>query len=74
MRGGCRGTAQPGRPNHAPKAPHLGSKEVIEAALAETGGRVSGPSGAAVRLGIPPSTLETKIRSLKINKYRFKIV
>jgi len=47
-------------------------KEMIEAALTETRGRVSGPSGAAVRLGIPPSTLETRIRSLKINKYRFK--
>jgi formate hydrogenlyase transcriptional activator len=50
----------------------LREKDVIQAALAETGGRVSGPSGAAVKLGIPPSTLETKIRSLKINKYRFK--
>ena len=47
-------------------------KEMIEAALAESSGRVSGPSGAAARLGIPPSTLESKIRSLKINKHRFK--
>jgi formate hydrogenlyase transcriptional activator len=47
-------------------------KEVIEAALAETGGRVSGPSGAATKLGIPPSTLDSKIKSLKINKYLFK--
>ena len=47
-------------------------KEMIEAALLESGGRVSGPSGAAVRLGIPGSTLESKIRSLKIDKYRFK--
>jgi len=47
-------------------------KEMIEAALAESRGRVSGPLGAAARLGIPPTTLESKIRSLKINKYRFK--
>jgi PAS domain S-box-containing protein len=49
-------------------------KEMIEAALAETRGRVSGPSGAAAKLGLPPSTLESKVRSLKINKYRFKPV
>jgi transcriptional regulator with GAF, ATPase, and Fis domain len=47
-------------------------KEMIEAALAESRGRVSGPLGAAARLGIPPSTLESKVRSLKINKHRFK--
>ena len=47
-------------------------KEMIEAALSETGGRVSGPSGAAAKLGIPGSTLESKIKSLRINKNRFK--
>jgi len=47
-------------------------KGLIEAALRESGGRVSGPSGAAAKLGIPGSTLESKIRSLKINKNRFK--
>jgi formate hydrogenlyase transcriptional activator len=47
-------------------------KAIIEATLSECGGRVSGPSGAAVKLGIPGSTLESKIRSLKINKNRFK--
>jgi transcriptional regulator with GAF, ATPase, and Fis domain len=47
-------------------------KEMIETALRESAGRVSGPSGAAAKLGIPGSTLETKIRSLKINKNRFK--
>jgi len=47
-------------------------KEMIEAALRECGGRVFGPSGAAARLGMPRSTLESKIRSLKINKNRFK--
>jgi transcriptional regulator with PAS, ATPase and Fis domain len=49
-------------------------KEMIEAALAESRGRVSGPLGAAAKLGIPPTTLESKIRSLKINKHRFKPV
>jgi transcriptional regulator with GAF, ATPase, and Fis domain len=47
-------------------------KELIETALRESGGRVSGPSGAAAKLGIPGSTLDTKIRSLKIDKNRFK--
>ena len=47
-------------------------KNMIEAALKDTGGRVSGPTGAAVKLGIPRSTLESKIRSLNINKNRFK--
>jgi len=47
-------------------------KDMIEAALAEARGRVSGPSGAAAKLGIPPSTLDSKIRSLKISKHRFK--
>ena len=49
-------------------------KEKIEAALAETKGRVSGPWGAAAKLGIPRSTLDSKIRSLKINTHRFKTV
>jgi formate hydrogenlyase transcriptional activator len=44
----------------------------IEAALTESRGRVSGPSGAAARLGIPRSTLESKIRSLGIDKHRFR--
>jgi transcriptional regulator with PAS, ATPase and Fis domain len=47
-------------------------KEIIEAALRETGGQVAGPLGAAARLGIHRSTLESKISSLKIDKYRFK--
>ena len=47
-------------------------KKIIESALAETRGRVSGPSGAARKLGVPSTTLESRIRSLKINKHRFK--
>jgi transcriptional regulator of acetoin/glycerol metabolism len=45
----------------------------VEAALADSNGRVSGPSGAAVRLGVPRSTLESRIRALKINKHHFKV-
>jgi transcriptional regulator with GAF, ATPase, and Fis domain len=44
----------------------------IEAALAQSNGKVSGAHGAAARLGMPPSTLESRIRSLKINKFQFK--
>jgi len=47
-------------------------KEMIEAALRESAGRVFGPSGAATKLGIARSTLESKIRSLKITKNSFK--
>jgi PAS domain S-box-containing protein len=47
-------------------------KSIVEDALRATGGRVFGPSGAAARLGIPRSTLESKIRALKINKSRFR--
>jgi PAS domain S-box-containing protein len=47
---------------------------LIEAALAEAKGRVSGPAGAAARLGIPPSTLDSKIKAMKIDKQRFKHV
>lgn len=46
-------------------------KEMIEAALAQSHGRVSGSTGAAVRLGIPRQTLESKIKSLGIDKRRF---
>jgi PAS domain S-box-containing protein len=47
-------------------------KEMIEAALKESRGRIFGPKGAAAKLGIPRSTLESKIQSLKIDKNRFK--
>ncbi|HWC64754.1 MAG TPA: sigma 54-interacting transcriptional regulator, partial [Thermoanaerobaculia bacterium] len=47
-------------------------KKIIESVLAQTRGRVSGPSGAAVRLRIPSTTLESKIRKLKIDKHRFR--
>jgi formate hydrogenlyase transcriptional activator len=47
-------------------------RELIEAALAESRGRVSGPSGAAAKLGIPRQTLESKILRLGINRHRFR--
>jgi DNA-binding NtrC family response regulator len=47
-------------------------RKSIEAALTRTRGRISGPDGAAAQLGMPASTLESKIRALKINKHQFK--
>jgi len=46
-------------------------KAIIESALAASRGRVAGPSGAAVKVGMPPSTLEARIKTLKIDKKRF---
>jgi PAS domain S-box-containing protein len=54
------------------RLPSSQEKAIIEAALTECQGQVSGPSGAAAKLGIPGSTLESKIKSLKIDKNRFK--
>ena len=67
---------EPARPSEASK--RLGrmganqERELIESALAESRGQVAGPSGAAAKLGIPRSTLETKIRCLRIDKHHFK--
>ena len=44
---------------------------MIEAALAESKGKVAGPDGAALKLGIPGPTLDGKIKQLKIKKYKF---
>jgi formate hydrogenlyase transcriptional activator len=44
---------------------------MIETALAECKGKVSGPQGAAAKLGIPRSTLDSKIKQLKIQKHKF---
>jgi len=64
---------QPNPPSR-PAAGKLSDRqtEMIEAALAESKGRVSGPFGAAAKLGIPSSTLESKIKALQIRKNRFK--
>jgi formate hydrogenlyase transcriptional activator len=58
----------------APIATIFGSerKAQIEAVLRETRGRVYGPRGAAARLGLPATTLDSQIRSLSINKHQFK--
>jgi formate hydrogenlyase transcriptional activator len=47
-------------------------KELIEAALADCGGQTGGPAGAAVRLGLPRQTLDSRIKALGIDRYRFK--
>jgi transcriptional regulator with GAF, ATPase, and Fis domain len=54
-----------------PQTPQDQGKDIIESALAKSRGKVAGPRGAAARLGIPPSTLESKIKQLKIEKSRF---
>ncbi|QNI35150.1 sigma 54-interacting transcriptional regulator [Alloacidobacterium dinghuense] len=51
---------------------HKQEKEMIEAALAASHGQIAGPSGAAIRLGLPTRTLDSKIKRLGINKFRFK--
>jgi formate hydrogenlyase transcriptional activator len=47
-------------------------REMIESALAESKGRISGPSGAAAKLGVPRQTLDSKIATLQISKVRFR--
>jgi DNA-binding NtrC family response regulator len=51
---------------------HSYEKELIEAALAESNGKVAGPGGAAAKLGIPRSTLDLKIKQLNIRKHRIQ--
>ena len=65
---------QPGNHTELPQSLAAQEKTMIEAALQESRGRVFGPTGAAAKLGIPRSTLESKIRSLKIDKNRFRAV
>jgi DNA-binding NtrC family response regulator len=64
------------RPRDAALAPAEGAprseRETIEAALATCRGRVAGPSGAAAKLGVPPSTLDHRIKALNISKAQFK--
>jgi DNA-binding NtrC family response regulator len=55
-----------------PRGESRSEREMIEAALAECRGRVAGTSGAAARLGVPPSTLDHRIKALRINKAQFK--
>ena len=58
-------------PGPLPDALQNQEREIIETALAECNGRVAGPDGAAVKLGIPRSTLDSKIKQLKIKKRKF---
>ncbi len=58
-----------------PQQQHLQSeteRQMIEAALAVTRGRIAGPNGAAAKLGIPRQTLDSKITALGIDKHRYK--
>ena len=69
-------TGEPERPT-APDGPLSGTiadheRERIEDALAQSGGRIAGPSGAAYKLGIPRQTLDSKITSLGIDKFKFR--
>ena len=65
-------SARSPRSDHVPSAQANPEVENIKAALAESRGRVSGPTGAAVKLGIPRQTLESKLRRLGIDKYEHK--
>lgn len=47
-------------------------RQIIEAALVECRGRVAGGAGAAAKLGVPPSTLDHRIKALRIDKTQFK--
>ncbi len=58
-------------PSPLPDVLQTQEKEMIEMALAESKGKVAGPEGAAARLGIPRSTLDSKIKQLGIKKHRF---
>jgi DNA-binding NtrC family response regulator len=65
---------QPSQPDLSAPLPETlqnQEREIIEAALAASGGRVAGPNGAAAKLGIPRSTLDSKIKQLKIRKHKY---
>jgi len=64
--------AKPKNQIELPRRLEQQEKNMIEAALRESRGRIFGPNGAAAKLGIPRSTLESKIKSLRIDKNRFK--
>jgi len=58
-------------PNPLPDTLQNQEREIIETALAECKGKVAGPKGAAAKLGIPRSTLDSKIKQLRIKKHKF---
>ncbi len=61
-------------PGSASTDQNANERNRIEAALAQSNGKVSGANGATAKLGMPASTLESKIRSLRINRLQFKRV
>jgi formate hydrogenlyase transcriptional activator len=65
---------RPGSERHLSLRPSLSNQErkLIGTALAQSDGRVSGPNGAAAKLGVPRTTLESRIKSLRINKNRYR--
>jgi transcriptional regulator with GAF, ATPase, and Fis domain len=63
--------ARPELPSPLPDTLQNQEREIIETALAECNGKVAGPEGAAAKLGIPRSTLDSKIKQLKIRKHKF---
>jgi DNA-binding NtrC family response regulator len=71
-------STQPTQPRPRASAPARSAgelrseRDIIEAALAECRGRVAGASGAAAKLGVPPSTLDHRIKALGISKAQFK--
>jgi PAS domain S-box-containing protein len=67
----CPEPARQELPSPLPDTLQNQEREIIEAALAECKGRVAGPKGAAAKLGIPRSTLDSKIKQLKIKKHKF---
>jgi formate hydrogenlyase transcriptional activator len=68
------GQNEPGRKPSGPLAQNVRNyeKELIEAALAESNGKVAGPNGAAAKLGIPRSTLDLKIKQLNVKKHTIR--
>ncbi len=65
--------ADPGSATGLSAVLHHNAQGLVEDALEEAAGRVHGPRGAAARLGIPASTVESKVRRVRINKYRFRL-
>jgi len=67
-----RGSSAPSHAGGKVTTLSAGERALIEAALGEANGRISGPSGAAAKLGIPRQTLESKMRALKIDRRAFQ--
>ena len=64
--------SRPGQPIHFNAALTISEREMIERALSESAGRVGGSKGAAAKLGLPRQTVESKIKVLGINKFRYR--